>query len=127
LFRLVHRVLGPDSVFYTTDAMSAADMPPGRYRLGALEVEVGEDQVVRQPGKALFAGSALRPVDGVLRAAEMLNCPWQDAWRRFSTAPARFIGFNNELALGQPADFCLLKVDSEKGPVSLTTYVNGIP
>src|SRR5262249_52232917 len=57
LFRLVHRVLGGDSIFYTTDAMAAAGAPPGRYRIGALEVEVGADQVVRQPGKPLFAGS----------------------------------------------------------------------
>src|SRR2546427_12226498 len=32
LFRLVHRVLSPDSIYYTTDAMSAAGAPPGRYK-----------------------------------------------------------------------------------------------
>ena len=59
----------------------------------ALErAEVGPDQVVRQPGKQLFAGSALRPIDGVFRAAEMLQCAWQEVWPRFSTAPARLLG-----------------------------------
>src|SRR5262249_35277760 len=47
-FRLAHRVLGSESIYYTTDAMSAAGSPPGSYRLGHLKLEVGADQVVRQ-------------------------------------------------------------------------------
>jgi N-acetylglucosamine-6-phosphate deacetylase len=48
-----------DKVLFTTDCMSAAGAPPGRYRIGHLEVEVGADRVVREPGKPNFAGSAL--------------------------------------------------------------------
>ena len=110
LFRLIHRILGADSIYYTSDAMSAAGRPPGRYKLGSMELEVGPDQIVRQPGKSLFAGSALRPIDGIFRAAQMLGCPWQDVWARFSQAPAALMGLRNELAVGQPADFCVLKV-----------------
>ena len=113
LFRLVHRVLGPDSIYYVSDAMAAAGMRPGRYTLGKLQLEVGPDQVVRQPGKPLFAGSALPPFEGVVRAAEMLRCPWQEAWRRFSEIPARVVGLRNELAVGQPADFCVLQVGGQ--------------
>ena len=127
LFRLIHRVLGPDRVFYTTDSMSAAGMPPGRFKLGTLEVEVGEDQVVRLPGKPLFAGSALRPVDGVLRAAEMLGRPWQEVWPRFSITPGRLMGLPNELEVGEPADFCLLKINAENQLHDLTTYIHGAP
>jgi N-acetylglucosamine-6-phosphate deacetylase len=110
LFRLCHWVLGADSIYYTTDAMSAAGMPPGRYKLGKLDLEVGADQVVRQPGKPLFAGSALRPIDGVFRAAQMLGCSWQEVWPRFSVAPAKLMGLRNEFAVGELAAFCLLKV-----------------
>jgi N-acetylglucosamine-6-phosphate deacetylase len=46
-------------VLFTTDAMAAAGAPPGRYSLGELEMEVGADQIVRMPGSATFAGSAL--------------------------------------------------------------------
>src|SRR6185369_13552349 len=53
LFRLIHRVLAAESIYYVSDAMSGAGMPPGRYKLGGLELEVGADQVVRQPGKPL--------------------------------------------------------------------------
>jgi len=103
-FRLLHKLLH-GSIYYTTDAMAAAGAGPGRYRLGELELEVGADQVVRQSGKTNFAGSALRPIDGVFRAAQMLGCPWQECWRRFSEAPARFIGFQNELCVGATGFF----------------------
>src|SRR6266496_5041628 len=73
LFRLVHRALSTEAIYYTTDAMAAAGALPGRYTIGALEVEVGADQIVRQPGKTNYAGSALRPIDGVFRAARMLD------------------------------------------------------
>src|SRR5262249_42269988 len=108
VFRLFHRILPADSIYYTTDAMSAAGAPPGRYKLANLELEVGADQIVRQPGSQLFAGSALRPIDGVQRAAEMLGRTWQEVWSTFSSVPAKFIGLSNELQVGQPADFCLL-------------------
>ncbi|MBI5383361.1 MAG: N-acetylglucosamine-6-phosphate deacetylase [Verrucomicrobia bacterium] len=104
-FRLFHRLLDSAAIYYTTDAMAAAGAGPGRFRLGALEVEVGDDQIVRQPGKTNFAGSALRPIDGVFRAAEMLGCSWQETWRRASESPAKFMG------LGEPADWCLVEFD----------------
>jgi N-acetylglucosamine-6-phosphate deacetylase len=100
------------TVYYTTDAMSAAGAAPGRYRIGRLEVEVGADQVVRQPGRTNFAGSALRPVEGVFRAAKMLSCPWQDCWRRFSQAPARLVGAPVELRVGS-RDFCVVNPAAE--------------
>jgi N-acetylglucosamine-6-phosphate deacetylase len=112
LFRLMHGALGK-SIYYTTDAMAAAGAGPGRYRLGKLEVEVGADGVVRQPGKTNFAGSALRPVDGVFRAAEMLNCSWQQAWERSSIIPARLMGLPCGLGVGQAAEFCMMKVNEK--------------
>jgi N-acetylglucosamine-6-phosphate deacetylase len=48
-------------------------------------------------------------VEGVFRAAQMLGCPWQDTWKRFSETPAKLIGLRNELEVGQPATFCVLK------------------
>jgi N-acetylglucosamine-6-phosphate deacetylase len=125
LFRLIHRVLGPASICYTSDAMSAAGVPPGRYRLGKLELEVGADQIVRQPGKPLFAGSALRPVEGIFRAADMLGTPWQEAWPRFSETPARLLGLKNQLAPGEAADFCLLRVNAQNQFSALKLYSRG--
>ncbi len=109
LFRLIHRVVPSENIFYTTDAMAAGGAPPGKYKLQNLELEVGADQIVRQPGKTNFAGSALRPIDGVFRAAKMLDRSWQEIWPRFSTQPARFMGLSHDLKVGQPANFCLLR------------------
>jgi N-acetylglucosamine-6-phosphate deacetylase len=114
LFRILHRLLPADAILYTTDAMSAAGMPPGRYPLGTMQLEVGADQVVRQPGQALFAGSALPPIEGVFRAAQMLGCDWQEVWPRLSSVPAALMGLKATLAVGEPANLCLVKTSSGK-------------
>ncbi len=112
-FRLLHKLLGERAPYYTTDAMAAAGAGPGRYTLGGVEVKVGADQIVRQPGRTNFAGSALTPIEGVFRAAKMLNCPWQECWRRFSEVPAQFMGLENELRVGTKS-FCLIDPAEQK-------------
>jgi len=112
LFRLIHRTFGVAGVIYTTDAMSAAGAPPGRYSIGSLKLDVGADGIVRQPGRSNFAGSSLSPIDGVGRAADMLKCPWQEVWDGFSIRTARFLGLSGGLRPGHPANFCLVKCDA---------------
>jgi N-acetylglucosamine-6-phosphate deacetylase len=113
LFRLAHQVLPHESIFYITDAMAAAGAPPGRYTLGRLNLEVGEDQVVRLPGQPNFAGSALRPIDGVIRAVEMLGAPWQEVWRRYSELPAKFMGLDLAFKIGNRAKISQIKTMGE--------------
>jgi N-acetylglucosamine-6-phosphate deacetylase len=127
LFRIIERHLTWHWIYYVSDAMSAAGMGPGRYSLGKLDLEVGADQIVRQPGKPLFAGSALRPIDGVFRAAEMLDCTWQEVWPRFSEVPASLMGLKNELLVGGRADFCVVKMAGENRLVELRTHAAGQP
>lgn len=50
---------GSARAIVVTDAMAAAGMPSGRFRLGRLDVEVGEDRVARQPGSLQLAGAAV--------------------------------------------------------------------
>lgn len=76
--------LGADRVVFTTDAMSAAGAPPGRYTLGAVEVEVGEDRVVRLPGTNNFAGSSLTPVEGLQNATNFAGLPPASAWKTWT-------------------------------------------
>jgi N-acetylglucosamine-6-phosphate deacetylase len=56
VLRHVIAVAGYDRVALVTDAMAAAGMPDGRYRLGARDVEV-RDQVPRLSGTGTIAGS----------------------------------------------------------------------
>lgn len=124
-FRLAHRLVDSLHIYYTTDAMSAAGAPPGRYSIGQVELEVGADQVVRLPGKPNFAGSALRPIDGVFRAAQMLGRSWQQVWDFLSVNPARFIGQSHGLVVGGPADFCLMHGEDGQNLAELQVYVGG--
>jgi N-acetylglucosamine-6-phosphate deacetylase len=113
LFRLIHRALPKERLYYVTDAMAAAGADPGHYTVGKVQVEVGADQIVRQPGMTYFSGSALRPIDGVFRAAKMLSQPWQEVWDSFSNRPADFMGLRHQLGPGEPASFCLLRVTAD--------------
>lgn len=127
LFRLVHKVMGSSSIYYTTDAMAAAGAPPGRYTIGSLEVEVGADQIVRQPGQTNFAGSALCPIDGVFRAAAMLQRPWEEIWDGFSLRAARLMDLAIGLGVGRSADFCVITTTEENQLAGLQVYARGEP
>ncbi len=127
LFRLIHRLVEAERIAYVTDAMSAAGAPPGRYRLGDVETDVGSDGIVRLPGTGNLAGSALRPIIGVFRAAAMLGCGWAEAWAGFSRRPAEWAGLTWpwEYGVNEP-DFCLVE-EPAPGVTAVTTFVEGRP
>ena len=52
-------LVGIERTIITTDAMAAAGAHQGRYTLSNITLEVGEDRIVREPGKSNFAGSAV--------------------------------------------------------------------
>jgi len=91
-----------DKVLYTTDCMAAAGAPSGRYTLGSLEIEVGDDRVVRQPGQTNFAGSALAPEEAAANFARFTDLSEEESWTIGSTAAAKFFGVSlprlNELS-----------------------------
>lgn len=126
LFRLLDRVTKRSSMIYVSDSMSAAASPPGRYTLGSLVLEVGADQIVHLPGSALYAGSTLGPITGIFRAADMLGRSWQDVWSCYVQNPCQLAGLPDPWQVGQPADFCLIEVDSQNRPVKGEVYVNGV-
>jgi N-acetylglucosamine-6-phosphate deacetylase len=126
LFRFVHRLVDRHRLYYVSDAMAAADAPRGRYSLGRLELEVGPDQIVRLPGTDNLAGSSLRPVEGVFRAASMLGCSWREVWPQLSDVPAGYMQWPLGLAVGQPADFCILHVMPPNQLLLHHTYAGGV-
>lgn len=82
------RAKPPGKALFITDAMAAAGAPPGRYTLGGLELEVGDDRIVRQPGRPNFAGSALCADQGVQNVQHWLGLSAAAARPLFSTAVA---------------------------------------
>lgn len=77
---------------FTTDCMAAAGAPPGRYTIGATELDVGEDRVVRKPGASNFAGSALTPAEGVANIMRWLDLPEDEARSLFGSSVAGALG-----------------------------------
>jgi len=84
-------------VLFTTDAMAGAGAPPGRYPIGGLMIDVGADRVARQPGGGGFAGSTLTPDDGVIRTADYLGLPVNEARRLWSDAAMTAFGVGTKL------------------------------
>ncbi len=132
LFRLIHRLLKPYQILHTTDAMAAAgatrkgDIPVAQtFTLGPMRLEVGADGIVRQPGKTNFAGSALTPVEGVRRATQMTDKPWQEMWLASSLRPAEFMGWTSEFKVGQPADFCVIEAEGADNSIRTVAHCLG--
>ena len=79
-------------VLFTTDAMSGAGAPPGRYRIGRLDIEVGADGIARNPGGTGFAGSTLTPDEGVTRCSSYLGISTAASRELWSTTSAAAFG-----------------------------------
>lgn len=88
VLRNLFRAKPHGKVIFTTDAMSAAAAPPGRYTLGDTDVE-SRDGAVRAPGSAYLAGSCLTPDRGVANAAEWLRISIEEARAMFSIRAAQ--------------------------------------
>lgn len=86
------RAKGPERTMLVTDAVSAAAAAPACYWLGDLQVELGADGRVTQPGSPNFAGSALTMDRAVALAAEFCELPLEDILPLATTQPARYLG-----------------------------------
>jgi N-acetylglucosamine-6-phosphate deacetylase len=87
-----YRAKPAGKALFTTDCAAPAGAPVGRYRLAHLEVEVGDDRVVRLPGTGQFAGSALCPDEGVRNLVRWLGLDESAARDRFSILVAARFG-----------------------------------
>lgn len=79
-------------VLFTTDCMAAAGAGPGRFSLGRLELEVGGDGVVREPGKENFAGSSLTMDRAVENVRGFLGWTQEEALAACSSGVAAALG-----------------------------------
>lgn len=115
----VFSIAAEDCVVLVTDAMAAAGMADGRYRLGALDVTVEEGVATLTEGGAIAGGTA--HLVEVLRLAVLeAGVELVAAVRAASTVPARVLGLEDEigsLATGRRAD--VLMVDRALRPVTV--------
>jgi N-acetylglucosamine-6-phosphate deacetylase len=108
--RLAARAAGPANLVLITDAMTAAGMPDGTYRLGRLDVTV-TNGVARLASTGAIAGSTATMDQVVRHAITSAGLPVEDVAAAASTTPARRLGLAAEtgsLAPGLSADLVLL-------------------
>lgn len=112
--RMYWRCKGADRAILITDAMRAAGMPDGRYKLGELDVEVIHGRAVLDQNT--LAGSTLTLDRGVRNFAEFTGTSMDVVTRLVTRNPARMTGLENEvgtLATGRAADIVVLSTKHE--------------
>jgi N-acetylglucosamine-6-phosphate deacetylase len=116
LYAMVSRTAGPGRVALVTDAMVAAGMPDGDYRLGDLDVTVAAGLAVLT-GTSTIAGSTTTMDVGFRTAVRTGGGPASDAALlravdQTSTTPARTLGLPcGSLRTGGAADMVVLDAD----------------
>jgi N-acetylglucosamine-6-phosphate deacetylase len=111
--RLVCRAKGPDRLHLVTDAISAAGMEDGEYRLGGLRVRVVAGRAVLAEHDSL-AGSTLTMDAAVANAVSMLGLSVEEAVGAASRGPARLLGLDGSkgsIAAGMDADLVVLDAE----------------
>jgi N-acetylglucosamine-6-phosphate deacetylase len=106
--RLLARAKGGGGVL-VTDAIEAAGLPDGDYRLGSEPVQVREGRAVNAEGN--LAGSTLT-MDAAVRNACAWGIPLPEALRMAATTPAALLGVRKgRIAPGYDADLAVLDAD----------------
>jgi N-acetylglucosamine-6-phosphate deacetylase len=113
--RLTARAAGPGRLVLITDAMAAAGMPDGGYRLGSLRVEVtgGVARLAADVGSGAIAGSTAT-MASVVRHAIAAGLPVTEVAAAASTNPARILGLGDRtgaLCPGLAADLVVCDED----------------
>ncbi len=112
-----------------TDASTPASAAPGRYRLGAQEVELTASGRVVLAGSGRLAGSALRMDDGVGTLLRLAGLPLAEAVQMATLNPARAVslaGRTGGLAPGDRADIVQFAFDPETARIAIhATWLSG--
>ncbi|NMM18075.1 MAG: amidohydrolase family protein [Cellulomonas sp.] len=111
LVQSIFSLVGADNIALVTDAMAAAGMPDGAYRLGSQDVTVA-DGVARLTHGGAIAGGTAHLLD-IVRTTVAGGVPLEDAVRAAATTPAAVLGDDRIGALeaGGGADVVLTDDD----------------
>lgn len=107
------RTAGPDRVAVISDAIPAAGMPPGEYRLLGRAVRLDEQGFSRLAGGTI-AGSTRLMLHGLRNLIEGLAVSWEDAVHMTAFTAARALGLGarkGSLTPGKDADLVVLGPD----------------
>ena len=121
----VVRAKGKKRVILISDATAASHAPAGRYSLGDLEIEAGDDGVLRLAGTPYFTGSTLTMDRAIANCAAFAGITLASAIKMATENPAAlFDGINGKLETGQRADLVLFEAKRNKIHI-LRVYLAG--
>jgi N-acetylglucosamine-6-phosphate deacetylase len=128
--RLAYRAKGAGGIRLVTDAMVAAGMADGEYRLGTARVAVVDGQARLADGDSI-AGSTLTMDEAVRGAVSWLGLSVEEAVGLASANPARLLGLadrKGSIKAGLDADLIVLDEDLRAcGTIVRGEWVNGAP
>ena len=119
--RLFLEAKGAENAVLITDALAAAGMPDGRYRLGELEIDVKEGKCLHQ---GTLAGSVLTLDRAVGNIMEFAQWTLERSLPTATLNPARVVGIESKGTVQPGADADLVAL-SAKGEVR-STIAKGI-
>ncbi|PYQ15690.1 MAG: N-acetylglucosamine-6-phosphate deacetylase [Acidobacteria bacterium] len=90
--KVMVRAKTPGRCLLVTDATMCAGCAPGRYHLGALEVELSPEGRVQSPGAATLAGSALTLPQAVANMCRFAGLSLAEALPLAAEQPAAYLG-----------------------------------
>ena len=97
--RMMFDLVGPENIALITDALSACGMPPGRYRLGDLDIVV-DGVVCRLAEGDSIAGSIATMLDVVRWTVTAAGVRLEDAVTAATATPARVAGLDARYGVG---------------------------
>lgn len=115
------RAKRPNRSVLVTDAIAAAGLPAGRYRLGPVEVEVTPERRVNLPGTPYLAGSVLEMNNAVAMTVAFAGVSLAEALDMATLNPARLLGLESSIgriAVGCQADLLRLEWNPERATLS---------
>jgi N-acetylglucosamine-6-phosphate deacetylase len=107
------RAKTPSRSILVTDAIAAAGMPPGIYKLAKQQVELSPSGRVAAPGAPNLAGSALLMNVAIGNTVRFTGLPLQEVVAMASSRPAEYIGIRTagKVTASWDASTCELRVE----------------
>ena len=115
--------LAPERLVLVTDAIGATGTPPGRHRLGPLEVLVRDGRAVLAGHQETAAGSVLTMDRAVALTVQVAGVPLLTAVQAASLHPANVIGEQRKGRLAPGADADMVVLDNNLSLIA--TIVGG--
>jgi N-acetylglucosamine-6-phosphate deacetylase len=123
MVQLWWRAKGPERAILVTDAMSAAGMSDGEYRLGGLAVQVAEG---RATTNGVLAGSVLTLDRALANFAAFTGATVEQGLGLLTSNPASMAGLEREagfIATGRKANLVAVSAEGKL----IASFVNGRP